>query len=1097
MHTVYPTEKITQPKLPSSILYRGHLVDALTQVIIGTEAAETYTEYKLVLLCAPAGYGKTTLLADFVRHTGVACCWYFLESVDRDICTFLHQLIACIRQKFPQFGLELDAQLTYCLSKGMQSTDHLHLLEQLIDRIVAEMQTTIHERFVLCICNYHEVNSNDKINALLNRLIFCLPPHGIIVIESRTTPALELASLLTRRQIFCLGSDSLRFKLEDIRNLATLQQREPLTESELERLDVHFSGWIAGILLGTHLGNAQFLAASEYEEHIWAAPALYLDWQRLIAYLQDEVFRDEPEVYEFLKAASILQHMTPDACNAVLDLHDADARLQYMEYHGLFVTHDDSDSERIYLCHPLLREMLSNELYQHDAARAADLHERAAIFFYYQNTYEKAIEHAFAAFDENLAAEMIEKTFSCLLAQGRFDTVAQWIDRLPEAILADSPLLLFARGTVYLAAHETALALTLFENAHTLLLHDLPGTDGDSMPTLLAEIFIAQASAFFEQGKYVESQHVCEKALSLLSVDECQLRAKAYQRLGMCASLLGDCMAGIAYMQQALQLWEHKTEIVEIAVLHGHLANAYNLIGNYSLSEYHRSRAIEGCSRLGYAAGKINNIIGMAITKRNKGSLDEAKTVLLEALALSREVQFQRGEAYALENLGEIYQDQENFKQALAVTEDALSLASQLDDGYLINAALCSLAITYLYMGDAQTAFLLVERTKINVDNKSCYEYVLCELTRGTILFALQRYHEACHILEEIKVSSDVIGLKRFYLRVLIRLTACQMALGQQEKALASLQEIGHLMKQEHYEHIALIELRRFPALKRTIQDSVLLANAKSGSSQALTLLADAHQRASQATESKAKLQIMALGEPALIIDGSPVTRWRMSRSMELFFFLLDQDRPVRKEQIMHALWPSIDERIGQSLRSTIFYLRKAIGDVCVPYRSGSYRLELSALYGENVWYDVEAFEYHYLEAKKAIAAQDAVEARKYLECVIALYRGDYVQSLYGDWCIFRRDELLRTYMEARKQLAMLAWSTKEFDESIEHWQKLLIVDNCLEDAHYGLMQCYVAQGKRGLALRQYQLCADILHKELSIAPGNEVQKMYNKLIDA
>ena len=85
-------------------------------------------------------------------------------------------------------------------------------------------------------------------------------------------------------------------------------------------------------------------------------------------------------------------------------------------------------------------------------------------------------------------------------------------------------------------------------------------------------------------------------------------------------------------------------------------------------------------------------------------------------------------------------------------------------------------------------------------------------------------------------------------------------------------------------------------------------------------------------------------------------------------------------------------------------------------------------------------------------------------------------------------------YLEARRQLAKLAWHAEAWSESAEHWRHMLLLDNCLEEAHYGLMRCYVRQGKRGAALRQYQSCQEILQKELGIQPGLALQNLYQRL---
>jgi two-component SAPR family response regulator len=246
---------------------------------------------------------------------------------------------------------------------------------------------------------------------------------------------------------------------------------------------------------------------------------------------------------------------------------------------------------------------------------------------------------------------------------------------------------------------------------------------------------------------------------------------------------------------------------------------------------------------------------------------------------------------------------------------------------------------------------------------------------------------------------------------------------------------------------------------------------------------------------SQSRLRIQAFGEPAVFLDGQHITRWRMARAMELFFFLLDCGRPMRKEQIITALWPQIDEQISQTFHSTIHYLRKALNESCIVSHSGIYTLDLSSFGAGNVQYDVTLFKERYIQAKQLLAEENDEEARTVLLTMLELYQGDYVQPFYNDWCTLRRDELRLIYLEVRSHLARLAWRQEAFDESAVHWQHILAIDSWTEEAHYGLMKYYMHMGKRGLALRQYQRYEEILQQELGVRPGTAIQNLYQRLI--
>ncbi|MBA2682783.1 MAG: hypothetical protein H0U76_30870 [Ktedonobacteraceae bacterium] len=107
------------------------------------------------------------------------------------------------------------------------------------------------------------------------------------------------------------------------------------------------------------------------------------------------------------------------------------------------------------------------------------------------------------------------------------------------------------------------------------------------------------------------------------------------------------------------------------------------------------------------------------------------------------------------------------------------------------------------------------------------------------------------------------------------------------------------------------------------------------------------------------------------------------------------------------------------------------------------------------------------------------------------------MQSFYSDWCTPQRDELRQAHLNAHHRLAQIAWRGEQFDQSVIHWQQMLVVDNCLEDAHYGLMRCYLRLDKRGLALRQYQRVCTALQDELAVPPGPAIQSLYQRLVSS
>src|SRR5947209_11561676 len=169
MHQLDVLKKISAPVHSPDILHREALVMKLNEVLAELSSANGHKvpHYKLVVLCAPAGYGKTALLADFAQHTSLPCCWYFLDHTDIDKTAFLTSLILSIRQQFPDFGRMLDPLLSSAIAANVDPLSHPRHFEAVLGALVTALASEIPQRFALFLCNYHEVNTSQRVNDLL------------------------------------------------------------------------------------------------------------------------------------------------------------------------------------------------------------------------------------------------------------------------------------------------------------------------------------------------------------------------------------------------------------------------------------------------------------------------------------------------------------------------------------------------------------------------------------------------------------------------------------------------------------------------------------------------------------------------------------------------------------------------------------------------------------------------------------------------------------------------------------------------------------------------------------------------------------------
>ncbi|MBW4698812.1 MAG: hypothetical protein KME03_13115 [Aphanocapsa lilacina HA4352-LM1] len=240
-------------------------------------------------------------------------------------------------------------------------------------------------------------------------------------------------------------------------------------------------------------------------------------------------------------------------------------------------------------------------------------------------------------------------------------------------------------------------------------------------------------------------------------------------------------------------------------------------------------------------------------------------------------------------------------------------------------------------------------------------------------------------------------------------------------------------------------------------------------------------------------LRIHALGAASVYRGEYTLTAadWTYARPRELFFCLLLR-RFATKEQLGLALWPDASSlQLRRSFHTTLHHLRRALGPAeWIVYEHQRYAFNRCLPY----WFDVEEFEAHFAEGKRL---EDGAPERAIacFEAAVGLYEGELLEGLIqSDWCLPRREELHRRFVEALFALGQLLSTTGQSLQAADVYRRIVTCDNLLERAHRELMRCYARLGEAGLALRQYQSLVHLLRRELGSPPAAETTRLYEEL---
>jgi LuxR family transcriptional regulator, maltose regulon positive regulatory protein len=387
----------------------------------------------LVLVCAPAGFGKTALLADWLRTGRRPVAWLSLDVGDNDPVRFWRHVVAALDRARPGIGERVTPLL------GPPPSSFEGLVTALINELAAQ---SVENEAVLVLDDYHLIEAR-PVHASLAFLLEHLPPGLHLVLASRSDPPLPLARLRANGQLAELRTDDLRFTAEEAAALLRESAGAALPGSAVAALVARTEGWAAGLQLAAlslrgRSDIAGFVAAFSGSNRY------------ILDYLTGEVLDGQPgQVREFLLETSVLERLSGELCDAVTGRNDGQAMLEQVEQAGLFLMPLD-EIRGWWRYHRLFADLLRARLQQRPG-QVAVLHRAAAAWYEEHGLADDAVGHALAAGDTAWAARLIEQHFDATLyLRSEGATAQRWLAALPAELVQTRPRLLLAQ--VLLAA---------------------------------------------------------------------------------------------------------------------------------------------------------------------------------------------------------------------------------------------------------------------------------------------------------------------------------------------------------------------------------------------------------------------------------------------------------------------------------------------------------------------------------------------------------------------------------------------------------------------------------------------------------------------
>ncbi|HEX9597495.1 MAG TPA: tetratricopeptide repeat protein, partial [Anaerolineales bacterium] len=382
--------------------------------------------YKLTLISAPAGYGKTTLLAQWAQSSGFPIAWLSISKEDNDIERFLRCLLKAWEEVEPSV-----VQSKLGLLLGTISPDRQAVMSAFIN-----IANDVPDHIVFVLDDYHLIEDS-SIHQALTFFIDNLPPTLHFVLAGRAEPPLPLARYRARNALLEFRTEGLRFLQEETADFLNGRMGLDLSHDEVVRLQAQLEGWIAGLQL----------VALSHQRHLAGADKLLVSGShRFIAdFLSDDVLSPlAADKRQFLLQTSILDGLCGPLCDAVTGKEDSQTMLETLERENLFLVPLD-DNRQWFRYHRLFANFLHEELKRRHSDETVNLHCRAARWYLAHNAPEQAFQHALEGNDVELMVQIFDRYCNAKLNSGEVRLVGRWVDSLPAEWYAAYPGLGLAR----------------------------------------------------------------------------------------------------------------------------------------------------------------------------------------------------------------------------------------------------------------------------------------------------------------------------------------------------------------------------------------------------------------------------------------------------------------------------------------------------------------------------------------------------------------------------------------------------------------------------------------------------------------------------
>ncbi|HET9662515.1 MAG TPA: LuxR C-terminal-related transcriptional regulator, partial [Thermomicrobiales bacterium] len=538
------------PPRPPGLLARERLVEEIERNLVDS---------RLILVAAPAGYGKTTILTEWAHTTSRAVAWLNVEPEQNDPERLLRYLATSWSVADPKV---LRSAVGLLLESSLPALD-------LVARAMANYALLAEIPVAFVLDDLHLIRDPASCD-LLRFLLEHLPPEFRFIVAARSQPGMLAPRLRVRQRLFAIGPTELAFSTEETTSFFVRSRGQALSDDEIGRVQEQCEGWAAGL---------QLMAQSSATRS--GAPGAFTgDHREIREYLTAEVLGElDDATRQFLEQISMLDQFCAPLCDAVTARTNSREILDRIERANLFL--QPLDAERAwYRLHPLLRDALGRDLQMSPELDEPDLHIRAGHWFLQQKMIDEAFRHAVAAANPGLVAQIAESYVVMKLESGEYRTVQRWVESVPDDWYAACPELNILRIAFLVFSGDVEGSIAIMDELDTRIHLD----SGETAVRLGAKMATARCAIACFLDQVPQAEAYAARALRDLDVDDVTFRANTHHALA-------DTYRRHSRWDDAMSHYRHVLDLAHDPAFPVRSAHVYGAVADLELRQGHLHEA--------------------------------------------------------------------------------------------------------------------------------------------------------------------------------------------------------------------------------------------------------------------------------------------------------------------------------------------------------------------------------------------------------------------------------------------------------------------------------------------------------------------------